>query len=106
MAHTYRGSPGTWEVLSSPSWEQVGHLKLTESRPAAERSLAEKGAKKRARGGNPKRRQRSAGDGRQEIGALHSTCEAGEPTRGTLWREGGAGLRTRWRERCRERRIP
>jgi len=41
-----------------------------------------------------------ARDGRGEVGAPHSTCEAGEPTRGTPWREGGAGTRNRWRERC------
>ena len=38
-------------------------------------------------------------DGRREVGAPHSTGEAGEPTRGTRWREGGAGLRNRRRER-------
>ncbi len=41
------------------------------------------------------------GGGRQEVGALHSTEEAGEPTRGTPWREGGAGTRERSRERWR-----
>ncbi len=45
-------------------------------------------------------------DGRQEVGAPHRTCEAGEPTRGTPWRERGAGLRNHWRERCREHRVP
>jgi len=30
-------------------------------------------------------------DGRRGFGALHSTCDAGEPTRGTPPREGGAG---------------
>src|SRR5512135_3906257 len=30
-------------------------------------------------------------DGRRGVGASRSTFEAGEPTRGTPWREGGAG---------------
>ena len=30
-------------------------------------------------------------DGRQGVGAPHTTCDAGEPTRGTPLREGGAG---------------
>ena len=33
------------------------------------------------------------------VGALRSTDEAGEPTRGTPWREGGAGSRDRESER-------
>ena len=36
---------------------------------------------------------------RQGVGAPHSTEEAGEPTRGTPWREGGAGSRNFRRER-------
>jgi hypothetical protein len=44
--------------------------------------------------GNEARRE-----GRQGVGAPRSTAEAGEPTRGTPWREGGAGKRNRWRER-------
>jgi hypothetical protein len=40
-------------------------------------------------------------EGRRGVGAPHSTDEAGEPTRGTPWREGkqGAGRENRWRER-------
>src|SRR4051812_47253441 len=30
-------------------------------------------------------------DGRRGVGGPHTTCDAGEPTRGTPWREGGAG---------------
>ena len=44
--------------------------------------------------GNEARRE-----GRQGVGAPHSTDEAGEPARGTPWREGGAGSWNRWRER-------
>src|ERR1700752_2946954 len=35
-------------------------------------------------------------EGRQEVGVLYSTDEAGEPTRGTPWREGGTGTRERF----------
>ena len=30
--------------------------------------------------------------GRKEFGVAHSTVEAGEPSRGILWREGAAGV--------------
>ncbi len=46
--------------------------------------------------GNEARRE-----GRQEVGVLHSTVEAGEPTRGTPGREGSTGTRDRSRERWR-----
>src|SRR4051794_22438219 len=39
-------------------------------------------------------------EGWRGFGASSSTYEAGEPTRGTPWREGGAGPRGRRRERC------
>jgi hypothetical protein len=38
-------------------------------------------------------------EGQQGVGARRSTDEAGEPTRGTRWREGRAGTRNRWKER-------
>ncbi len=44
--------------------------------------------------GNEARRE-----GRQAVGVPHSTAEAGEPTQGTLWREGGIGTWNRWRDR-------
>ena len=44
--------------------------------------------------GNEVRRDEQRG-----VGALHCTEEAGEPPRGTPWRESGAGTRKRWRER-------
>ena len=45
-------------------------------------------------------------EGRQEVGVLYSTDEAGEPTRGTPWREGGTGTRERSRERWRRHGAP
>jgi hypothetical protein len=44
-------------------------------------------------------------DGQRGVRVLRITEEAGEPTRGTQWREGGTGTWDRWRERCRDRRI-
>ena len=58
------------------------------------------------KGGIAKRRQRSAARGRTGVGAPHSTVEAGEPFRGTRWREGGAVSRNRWRETWRVHRNP
>ena len=45
-------------------------------------------------------------EGWQEVGVLYSTNEAGEPTRGTPWREGGTGTRERSGERWRRHRAP
>ena len=60
----------------------------------------------RRSGGSAERRQRSDAEGRQEVGVPGSTGEAGEPTRGTPWREGGTGTRERSRERWRRHRAP
>lgn len=38
-------------------------------------------------------------EGRGDVGASRSTCEAGEADRATPWREGDAGRANRWRER-------
>ena len=66
----------------------------------------------RSRSPPPRERKRpsaSANEARggddEEVGAPHSTDEAGEPTRGTPRREGGAGSRNRWRERWRRHRA-
>jgi hypothetical protein len=46
-------------------------------------------------------------EGRTGFGASNSTAEAGEPASpGTLWREGDAVTRSRWRDRCRRHRAP
>jgi hypothetical protein len=50
-------------------------------------------------GGTAERRKRSGAEGDEESERLVVADEAGEPTRGTPWREGGAGPRDRWRER-------
>ena len=85
---------GTWELQSSPP-------EITTSREHGEAAYR---APRSARAGRPGHVWRSTGrwggtalaketkrggmgDGKSE--RLHSTCEAGEPTRGTRWREGG-----------------
>lgn len=94
------GSPGTWEVLTSPATSRTGHP-VSVSRPVGPWRSTSMGAKKRARPVPPSEGNEARREGRQDVGAPRSTREAGEPTRGTRWREGGAGQRNRWRERCR-----
>ncbi len=67
--HADKDSPGTWEILLPPSWG------------SAERSTGE----------------RSVGDGKSE--RLIVPAKRGNQPNGTPWREGGAGSRTRLRER-------
>src|SRR6516225_10047776 len=87
-ARSYWGSPGTWEVLSSPSMNPVLGIPVNNSRPAAGASC---GCGNEAQGAVAVPRSEgneATREGRQEVGVLHITCEAGEPTRGTLQREG------------------
>ena len=104
-ACAHGGSPGTWEVLTSPAPNRTGHP-VSVSRPVGSWRSTPTGANKRARLVPPSEGNEARREGRQEVGALRSTREAGEPSRGTRWREGGAGQRTRWRERCRGNRAP
>ena len=71
------------------------------SRPAEPWRSTPAGANKRARLVPPSEGNEARREGRQDVGALRSTDDAGEPTRGTLRREGRAGQRNRWRARCR-----
>jgi hypothetical protein len=104
--HVREGFPGTWEVPSSP-FEKAGRdTGLPRSWPAGGAPLpdgSEQGAHERYRHreGNEVGRE-----GRRDVGVPHSTDEAGEPTEGTPWREGGTGSWTCWRERWRRHRAP
>jgi hypothetical protein len=106
-AHTYRGSPGTWEVLSFPP-PQTGWAPGPDEEPGPHFDALDTVGSERtsARWYRRAKETKREGDGRQEVGAPHRTCEVGEPTRGTRRRERGAGLRNHWRERCREHRVP
>ncbi len=95
-ACTHGGSPGTWEILSSPSLRSGSGAPYNKSPgPRRRRARHACGSEEDERAmvppseGNEARRE-----GRQEVGALHSTDEAGEPTRGTLRREGEPGYGT------------
>ena len=87
-------SPGTWEIPSFPFLEKLASWNCQNRKfrvPGSASGLGEK--RKQARGvvppseGNEARRE-----GRREVGASHSTCEAGEPgPRGPCCPENGEG---------------
>src|SRR5205807_3928837 len=101
-------SPGTCEALLSPRVEPArGAAGYTKPLACGGCARLPTGAKDER-----KERYRQAKDdevrrnGQQGVGAPRSTCEAGELTRGTRWREGGVGLRTVGEERCRTYQGP
>lgn len=85
------GHPGTWEALSSPPTNMgmgspFRNLQAPEVRvPLPTERNTDDWAVSLSEGNEVMR------EGRQGVGAPHSTREAGEPIRRTLWREGGAG---------------
>ncbi len=88
------GPAGTWEVLLPPSMNRFGDSGENPW-PAGGASCvcgseAQGAAVPRSEGNE------AAREGRQEVGVLRSTEEAGEPPRGTPWREGSTGTRERF----------
>ena len=87
-----RVPPGTWETLSFPSSQAAGDTAY--QLPIDPRLRV----RVRGRGGrttdatmvSPSEGNEARRNGRQGVAAPHSTVEAGEPTRGTPSREGGA----------------
>ena len=85
-----RVPPGTWETLSFPSSKAAGDT--------AYQLQIDPRLRVRGRGGrttdatmvSPSEGNEARRNGRQGVAAPHSTVEAGEPTRGTPGREGGA----------------
>jgi hypothetical protein len=80
------------------------------SRPVGDTGIISPGSERGARPGSgsesktrsmvpPSEGNEARREERWGFGASHSTAEAGEPTQGTLWREGDAGTRNRRRER-------
>src|SRR3954469_22959007 len=65
--------------------------RVTNSRPVAEASGGRGSETSDATGIPPSEGNEARRDGRRGVGASNSTDEAGEPTLGTPWREGGAG---------------
>jgi len=64
------------------------------------------GAKREHHDGTAERRKRSEAGRAAGSRSVSHTDEAGEPTQGTRRREGDAGIRNCWRERCRRLRTP
>src|SRR5258708_28730298 len=94
LARQHQGSPGTWEVQPFPivTMPDATGYRLN-NRPGWGRggpASAERTDRTQTRvspnEGNEVRRNE-----RMEFGAAHSTTEAGEPSRGILWRKGAAG---------------
>ena len=85
-----RVPPGTWETLSFPSSQAAGDT--------AYQLPIDPRLRVRGRGGRttdatmvlPSEGNEARRNGRQGVAAPQSTVEAGEPTRGTPSREGGA----------------
>src|SRR5271166_5383739 len=85
-----RVPPGTWETLPLPSSKAAGDT--------AYQLPIDPRLRVRGRGGrttdatmvSPSEGNEARRNGRQGVAAPHSTVEAGEPTRGTPSREGGA----------------
>src|SRR5271165_5263679 len=90
MANDQRVPSGTWETLSLPSSQAAGDT--------AYQLPIDPRLRVRGRGGrttdatmvSPSEGNEARRNGRQGVAAPHSTVEAGEPTRGTPSREGGA----------------
>ena len=100
-ACTHRGSPGTWEILSSPSlWRPGGTPGHQMPRPTSAALAAGGSETTSAAWYRRAKATKRGGKGGRESEHLRSTGEAGEPAPGTRWREGDAGTRNRWRERC------
>ena len=73
-------------------------------RPTTPRRVA--GSEQDARVVSPNEGNEVRREGRMGVGASRSTAEAGEPLRGTRWREGDAVSHNRWRETWRVHRNP
>ena len=85
------GSPGTWEAPSPSRQLPGGRYRVTNYRSAAEASIGHGSETPDATGIPPSEGNEARRDGRRGFGAPHTTGDAGEPTRGTPPREGGAG---------------
>src|SRR5215207_3246523 len=82
------GRAGTWEVLTFPLKNPGGDP--GDEHQARRRDSASSGANQRVNSGTRSEGDEATRDERRDVGALHSTEEAGEPSRGIPWREGRA----------------
>jgi hypothetical protein len=92
-----KGRPGTWESSSFPPWLREGHTRSPS--PGRAVGLATVRSEHTSRWWYRGASNEATRDERRAVGAARSTEEAGEPTHGTPWREGGAGRENRRSER-------
>jgi hypothetical protein len=76
------GPPGTWEVLSPPPMNPVWGSPVNNPWPIAVASCGYGNEVQGARRYRESEGNEATREGRQEVGVLYSTDEAGEPTRG------------------------
>jgi hypothetical protein len=90
----HKDSQATWETQMSPAHIWGIREALTQSLPArGRRAQPPQGANDDAHAGIAKPKENEAErEGHRRVGVPNTTEEAGEPTRGTLWRKGGTGL--------------
>jgi len=72
------GSPGTWEFLSSPCRQKLVRGYQSQKLQASSRRRACGNEHRRAAWYRQAKQNEARRNGRQEVGALHSTVEAGE----------------------------
>jgi len=86
----HRGPPGTWEILSSPSFIAAKGSRTAISRSPLSRCLASEGSEQEAQERYRQAKEtKCGGKGGRKSERLNSTDEAGEPARWTQWRKGG-----------------
>ncbi len=85
-----RAPPGTWETLPFPSSKATGDIAYQLQVDPRSRVRGRWGQTTDVAMVSPSEGNEVRREGGQGVAASHSTVEAGEPTRGTLSREGDA----------------
>ncbi len=99
--HACEGCPGTWEARRSPARAGMGHpMTVQRADVSAPHGALGEGRRGAGAGSADARGDRSVGA--MDCGSRSSLVvpmKPGNRTRGTRWREGGAGVMEPWRER-------
>ncbi len=104
--HVHAGSPGTWETLSFPFFTSgVGGVGRNNLRAHGLASGPMGDTNTGARMVPPSEGNEARRNERQGVGVPRSTAEPGEPSQGTLGREGGTGSWNCWRDRWQRHRA-
>lgn len=98
-APVHVGSPGTWEVLLSPSEHR--RTPVNKSWPDGSAPLVEERTGATLGSGRAKATKRGATGTRKSESSI-VPMKQGNARERTLWREGKASEQNRWRERCQE----